>query len=89
MWASFSHGFELKLSMRQAQSCSHPGPCDADVAALRLVPAIRRQLDKLAPDKVRAELRDHGAWDEAELADHEMNLSRILWIAACNIAEGE
>jgi hypothetical protein len=89
MWWSESLGrIELNITRGQAESCSHPGPCDADVATLRKVPAIRRQLDKLAPELVRDCLREYGAWDADELADHDANLDRLLWVACCDIAEG-
>jgi hypothetical protein len=88
MWWSESSGrIELKMTLKQAQSCSHPGRCDDDVVALRQVPAIKRQLEKLDPKLVADCLREYGAWDEEQLADHEYNLDRLLWIAACDIAE--
>jgi hypothetical protein len=78
----------LTLTRSQARTCAHPGPADADVAALRTNPLIRRQLDKLNPEIVRDSLREYGAWDAEELADHDQNLSRLLWIACGDIAEG-
>jgi hypothetical protein len=79
--------FALSMTRAQAAAASHPGPCDADVAALARVPAIQRQLAKLDPAVLRDELREYGAWDAVELSDHAANLERILWIAAGNIAE--
>ena len=88
MWWSESLGrIELQMTLKQAQSCSHPGDCEADVRALRQVPAIRRQLDKLDKATVRECLREYGAWDDKELADHDMNLTRLLWIACNDIVE--
>lgn len=88
MWWTESLGrIELQITRAQAAACAHPGPCDADVAALRQVPTIRRQLDKLAPDTVRECLREYGAWDADELADHDANLSRLLWIACGDVSE--
>ena len=88
MWWTESLGrIELQITLAQARSCSHPGPCDADVKALRQAPAIRRQLDKLSPQLVRDCLREYGAWDDEELADHDKNLDRLLWIAANDISE--
>jgi hypothetical protein len=57
------------------------------VKALRQVPKIKRQLDKIDPELLRSELKEYGAWDANELANHEDNLDRILWIAGCDIRE--
>jgi hypothetical protein len=64
------------------------GRCDDDVAELRKVPAIRRQLDRLDQETLKSELREFGAWSDDELSDHDANLDRILWIAAGDIIEG-
>ena len=79
---------ELQLTKTHAVIGSHPGPCDADVAYLRTLPAIRRTLNRLDPESVRKELKDYGAWDETELANHDENLTRLLWIACGDIQEG-
>ena len=86
MFASFNR-FELQMTRAQAESASHPGPCDSDVEDLVRHPAIARQLRKIAPDAIAAELKEYGAWDAAELADHAANQRRIVWIAAGNISE--
>lgn len=89
MWWSDSSGrIELQMTKAQALTCFHPGRCDDDVAALRQVPAIRRQLAKITPDSLISCLAEYGAWDATELADHEQNLHRLVWIAACDISEG-
>lgn len=88
MWWTESLGrIELQITLKQAQACSHPGSCDNDVAALRQDPKIRRQLNKLKPGLVAECLSEYGAWEDDELADHEQNLNRLLWIACCDIAE--
>jgi hypothetical protein len=86
-WTESLGRIELKITKAQAESCSHPGPCDNDVDDLRTVPAIRRQLDKLEPSLVAECLKEYGAWDDEELSDHEQNLNRLLWIACCDLAE--
>ena len=88
MYALFER-FELAMTLDNARSASHQGQCDDDVRALSEVPGIRQQLDALDPEKVRAELKEYGAWDAEDLADHEQNLQRVLWLAACNIVEGQ
>ena len=88
MWFTSTCGrIELQITKQQAASCSHPGPCDSDVAALRNHPKIRRQLDKLDPETVRKELREMTDYSQAALQDHQANLSRILWIACNEITE--
>lgn len=79
---------ELQLTKTHAAIGGHPGPCDADIAYLRRLPAIRRTLNRLEPEQVRKELKDYGAWDETELSDHDENLNRMLWIACGDITEG-
>jgi len=88
MWFSTSSGrIELQLTLRQAQSCAHPGDNEAAVKLLRQDPKVRRQLNKLDPKLVASELREYGAWDDNDLADHDQNLTRLLWIAAHDITE--
>ena len=46
------------------------------------------RLAKIDPAILRDELREYGAWDENELADHDQNLQRLLWLAAGDIVDG-
>jgi hypothetical protein len=86
-FTSGSGRIELQMTLLQARTASHPGMCDGDVRDLSRVPAIRKQLDAIDPVILAAELREYGAWEARELADHEQNLQRILWIAAGDITE--
>lgn len=86
-YVSGSGRIELELTLEQAQSGHHQGQCDDDVRALSQVPEIRTQLDAIDAATLRAELREYGAWDESELADHEQNLQRLLWIACGDVIE--
>lgn len=79
--------FEISMTMEQAESCSHPGDCMADVKRMMHDPEIKRQVNHISPDAIRKELKEYGAWDEEELKDEEANKQRILWIAAGNIVE--
>jgi hypothetical protein len=88
MIATFNR-FEIVMTKKQAEACSHPGPCDADVAELVKTPAIARQLRRLDTADIVAELREYGAWDAQELADGVANDARIVWIAAGNILDGK
>lgn len=89
-WASFGR-FELRLPGACVLDCSHSGPCDDDVA--HCVPEIRAQIERdgfanaPTPDTIREELRDCGAWGAEELADDDANFSRLVWIAAGNVAD--
>lgn len=87
-WTSSSGRIELQITKAQAVIGSHQGQCDQDIAYLRTLPAIRRQLAKVSPEVLAKELRECGAWNKVELADHDQNLSRLLWIACGDIKEG-
>jgi len=87
-WTESLGRIELQITKKQADSCSHAGQCDVDVEALKLNPSIARQLKKLDPGIVAACLKEYGAWNELELSDHKENLTRLLWVACCDISEG-
>ncbi len=87
-WSTGSGRIELNITKSQAAIGSHQGACDDDIKYLRTVPQIRRQLSKLDPSLVSAELKEYGAWDEQERADHEANLDRLLWVACGDIVDG-
>ena len=88
MWWSESLGrIELKITLATAKDCSHAGQCDVDVESAMLEPRYRRQLAKLDPDTLKACLKEYGAWEDDELTDHQLNLSRIFWVACCDLAE--
>ena len=87
MWNTSNYGNDLRLTKAQAERGSHSGACDAEIADLRSIPTIRRQLDALAPETLKEELAEYGTWDEQELADHQANLSRWLWISCNDIVE--
>lgn len=87
MYAPFNR-FEIQMTKDQTESVSQSGKDAAeDVRQLMRDPKIKRQLKKLDPVAVRAELAEYGAWDDEQLADHDENLQRILWIAGGNITE--
>lgn len=86
MVAYFEH-FQIEMTKDQARSASHPGQCTADVAELLNHPKVKRQLAKIDPAAIAAELAEYGAWDAEELSSREDNEARIIWIAAGNICE--
>lgn len=88
LWYTSGSGrIELQMTIEQAESASHSGDCDEDTRDLSKVPAIAEQLAKIDSAVLTAELKEWGAWDTEELADHSQNLRRILWLAACDITE--
>lgn len=89
MWHTSGCGrIELNITRKQAAAGSHPGQCDVDIVQLSQAPAIQRQLQKIDPALLAEVLREYGAWDADELKDHDQNLRRYLWIACCDISEG-
>lgn len=87
-WTTSSGKIELNITKAQAKKGSHQGQCDVDIEQLTQVPAIRRQIDKLNKSEVIEELKEYGAWEDSELTNHVVNLSRLLWIACGDIVEG-
>lgn len=78
--------FSISLPDDAVEQCNHSGSCDADVEywAGQLT-----RPSHLTPEKLRAELKEYGAWDEGELADDAANWHRIIWIAAGRIQDEE
>jgi hypothetical protein len=88
LWFSTGSGrIEFELTLEDARHGSHQGQCDSDVKDLSEVPYIKEQLDKIDPELLSDELREYGAWDETERADHAQNTQRILWLACGDIQE--
>jgi hypothetical protein len=79
---------ELNITKSQAAGASHQGACDESVLALSKEKTIARQLAKIDPAILASELKEYGAWDETELADHDQNLQRLLWLACGDINDG-
>jgi hypothetical protein len=88
-WNSTNYGNDLKITLRDAESCSHAGQCDEDVKILMDKPYIKKQLKNINPEQLKKELNDFGAWDEDELNNHEDNLMRWVWISAGDIIDGK
>jgi len=85
-WALFNCGLDIEMTLDQAESVSHAGRCDDDVAALLQDPEITAQLTGKEA-AIRRELAETGAWDSDELADNEENQARIVWLAGNDIIE--
>ena len=86
-FAQFNYIGELELPESVVDQCSHSGDCFPDIVECIKIPMIENQLKALDPEKLAKELKEYGAWEPEQLAIHEDNLQRILWIAACNIDE--
>lgn len=85
-WFSLDHCRGLE-SLRQLPAeaiadCGGPGRADEPVAYW---------VDRLGFDGpawlFRAHLKEYGAWSAADLADHQENRQRVLWLWACNCYE--
>jgi len=87
-WATSSSGsIDLQLPGECLTDICQPGPADSAVAFWARQPEVAAQLDKISPATLRDELREYGAWDDADLQDHSENLERWLWLSACGAAE--
>lgn len=87
-WFSSSSGrIEFQIKYDDARGASHQGQCDDDVRDLSRVPYVAEQLARIDPADLRRELKEYGAWDAEELADHDQNLQRLLWLACGDIRE--
>lgn len=85
---AYYNRFTVTLTKAQARSVSHAGDCYLDVKALLRDKRVRRQLERLDPVAVRNELKEYGAWTDAELTgDHEANLERLAWLAGNDIVQ--
>ncbi len=79
--------FHGRNSLRQLPlecicDCSGSGDRTGDVAAW-----VRRLNFDGPAWLFREYLRELGAWDSAELCDHNANRERVLWTWACNCAK--
>ena len=82
-----SDGFELYMTLEQAESVSHQGDCIHDVKALFEDLEIKSQFAVRTDKQLSDALKDYGAWDDEELKDRKENIFRLLWIAGGDIKE--
>jgi hypothetical protein len=64
--------------------CGQPGPAEEAVEYIMAEYEITGDIDSC-----RKWLRAYGAWDEAQLSDHDTNLQRLVWLTGCGLCEGE
>lgn len=87
MWKSGNY-VELNILKRDAEVGYHQGSCDEDIHELLKEPYIARQFARMDKERLVKELKEYGAWDETELASHEDNCARLLWLFCGDIVEG-
>lgn len=84
--AYFNYIDGIELTANVIRNCAHSGDNEPAVIEAMQLPDVQRELN-IDPEALRKELREYGAWDDQQLADHDENLKRILWIAIWNIAD--
>lgn len=87
-WTSSSGRIELNIPEGLASIGYHSGSCDSDIAELMKLDSIKALLSGIAHQVLSDELKEFGAWNSEELANHEDNLARILWIACGDLVDG-
>jgi len=87
-WTSSSGRIELSIPYGMESIGYHSGACDSDIAELLELQPMKAQLSGIAPQVLREELKEFGAWDDLELSNHGDNLARILWIACGDLVDG-
>ena len=88
IWSSSSGRIELSIPYGMESIGYHSGACDSDIAELLELQQIKAQLSGIAPQVLREELKEFGAWDDLELSNRGDNLARILWIACGDLVDG-
>lgn len=63
-------------------SIGGPGQQDANVAYFRDLYEVTGD-----PESCRFYLQGYGAWDEEDLADHDANLDRLIWLTGGDLAD--
>jgi hypothetical protein len=86
-WCSSSGRIELVFRNGDEDGAYHSGACDVDVAGLCDTPYMRKQLKAIKPGLLAKELKEYGAWDAVELADHAQNLHRLVWLASGDLVD--
>lgn len=77
---------ELSERLLEAlKDCGQPG-CDAMPAVDFVLSEYNVTGDE---SQCRAYLKGYGAWDENELADHDANLRRLVWLTGCQLYEAK
>lgn len=86
-WTESLGRIELEMTMQQAEMVPLSGHAEFGVALLKQEKDVKAQIDKIKPKVLADCLSEYGTWDDTELQDHDKNIDRLLWIAACDIQE--
>ena len=83
------HWFDGRCSIADlpadcVEDCSGSGSADEAVEYW-----VERLNFEAPPWLLREYLSGYGAWDLAELCDHQANLRRLLWCWACDCSESQ
>lgn len=70
--------------LNDLKDCGGPGSADEAVAYVRRTYQITGDEASCV-----AYLKGYGAWDAEQLADHDANLDRLVWLTGCALREGE
>lgn len=87
-FAQFNYIGEIELSATVINDCPRHGDCGPYITGLDSQ-TVKDQLNKIDPEKLKKELKEYGAWSDAELNNHSENLTRILWIAIGDISDSD
>ena len=88
-WASSSGRIELEIPTKLVSIGYHSGDCQDGIDYLLTLDSIKDQLSNINPVILASELKEWGAWDDAELSVHQNNLQRILWLACGDLTDGD
>ncbi len=82
--------FKLMMQYGNAKACCHSGSCDDDCEAVRNIPYIRKQLDRLSNEQLESAAREYGVeFEKYEGRDIPRDVLEIyiVWLSACDIVD--
>jgi hypothetical protein len=86
-WTSSSGRIELEIPTKLVAIGYLSGHCQDVIDYLLTLEPIKNQLSKIDPVTLARELKEYGAWNDAELSVHQNNLQRVLWIACGDLTD--
>jgi hypothetical protein len=86
-WTSSSGRIELEIPTQLVAVGYHSGDCQEGIDYLLTLDSIKNQLGKINPERLASELKEYGAWNDAELSVHQNNLQRLLWLACGDLTD--